>query len=155
MWTVKQIFEFIVLASLTLTVSVSFLFNQNRVRADALFFKGDLYGAHLTDPYSYKYAYALGTALLAQKKAKEAVPYLEKATTLHPNYPDAFNNLAVAYLKVGEYRHGLDLIDKTFKKWPTHPAVKANKEMGDRMRKSMGARAKKRTLYIRPGKVGK
>src|SRR3990167_6000902 len=140
MWTVKQIFEFIVLASLTLTVSVSFLFNQNRVRADALFFKGDFYDAHLTDPYSYKYAYALGTALLAQAKAKEAVPYLEKATTLHPNYPDAFNNLAVAYLKVGKYRYGLDLIDETFKKWPTHAAVKANKEMGDRLRKSMGVR---------------
>ena len=155
MWTVKQVFELIVLAFFTLTVSGSAIFNLNRVRADRFFFKGDFYGAHLTDPYSYKYAYALGTALLAQKKAKEAVPYLEKAIRLHPNYPDAFNNLAVAYLKVGEHRHGLDLIDKTFKKWPAHPAVKANKEMGDRLRKSMRMRAKKKPVDFQPGKVAK
>ena len=138
------IFELLVLAFFTLTCSVSLLFNLNRVRADRFFFKGDLYGAHLTDPYNYRYSYALGTALLSQNQAKNAIPYLEKTVRLHPNYPDAFNNLAVAYLKARRYRDGLDLIDKTFKKWPTHRAVAANKEMGDKMRKSLGIRARKK-----------
>ena len=155
MWTAKRIFELTVLAFFTLICLTSLVFQLNRVRADRFFFKGDLYGAHLTDPYNYRYAYALGTALLSQNQAKNAIPYLEKTVRLHPNYPDAFNNLAVAYLKSRQYRYGLDLIDATFKKWPNHPAVRANKEMGDKMRKSLGIRARKIPVDKPTKKVGK
>lgn len=146
MWTAQRIFELTVLAFFTLVCFASLVFQANRVRADRFFFEGDLYGAHVTDPYNYRYAYALGTALLSQNQAKNAIPYLEKTIRLHPNYPDAFNNLAVAYLKARRYRDGLNLIDSTFKKWPNHRAVAANKEMGDKMRKSLGIRPKEKVV---------
>jgi tetratricopeptide (TPR) repeat protein len=45
--------------------------------------------------------YQLGKVLLEQDKAKEALPHLQTAAKLNPNFDDVHNQLQVAYRRTG------------------------------------------------------
>jgi tetratricopeptide (TPR) repeat protein len=50
---------------------------------------------------------AIGAGLMAQNKAGEAIPHFEQVIALKPNLPSAYEDLARAYLAVGQLRSAI------------------------------------------------
>jgi predicted Zn-dependent protease len=53
-------------------------------------------------PENADWQYLLGSALLKQKRDEEALPYLEKAAHLNPDFLPGWENLGLAYLDVNQ-----------------------------------------------------
>jgi len=55
--------------------------------------------------------FQMGRVLLAQKKAKEALPQFEKALSLQPNFLEALNFIVAIYLNQKENQKAIDRIE--------------------------------------------
>jgi len=58
------------------------------------------------------YAWNEGWTLFTQKKAKEAVPHIERAARIAPNNPEVLYDLAVIYLAAGRETDALTALEK-------------------------------------------
>ena len=63
-------------------------------------------------PRNFEANQTLGKLLVAEGKAQEALPYLERATQLNPNSYESAYQLARAYTDVGDYRRARNNIQK-------------------------------------------
>ena len=67
---------------------------------------------------------------VAQKKLwREATYRLEKATETDPTYPEAWNNLAIAYEEQGKFKDANNAYEKALKLDPDNLVIQQNFEM--------------------------
>ena len=74
------------------------------------------------NPQSVNTLYNLGVLLLDQKKPRQAIPYLEKASQAGPPSPELSVNLIGAYLDSGNKDRALEVARSTARKFEGQPA---------------------------------
>ncbi|UCG24300.1 MAG: tetratricopeptide repeat protein [Chloroflexota bacterium] len=67
-----------------------------------------------------------GTKLLHEGKASDAVPHLEKAHSMKPDYVDVTINLSGAYILAGKFKKAVALLETLSEREPDNPMVWTN-----------------------------
>ncbi len=70
--------------------------------------------------------YNLATDLLADRRAAEAIPHLEAAVAVRPDYFNALSDLGAAYLEVGRVRDALQTLNRAAQLGPNDVVVHFN-----------------------------
>jgi hypothetical protein len=70
--------------------------------------------------------YNLATDLLAERRAPEAIPHLEAAVAVRPDYFNALSDLGAAYLEVGRVRDALQTLNRAAQLRPNDELVHFN-----------------------------
>ena len=68
----------------------------------------------------------LGVIAISRKQLEEAVDYFKRALTVLPDYPDAHNNLAAAYVEMGRDRDALSHLQRAVELRPRDPVTYTN-----------------------------
>ncbi len=76
------------------------------------------------DPTDSKYAYNLGNSLFHLGRLNDSMEWYRKATTLDPNYPEAYYNWAVAAMDTNDYQTAGKLFQKTLELNPGYAEAK-------------------------------
>jgi tetratricopeptide (TPR) repeat protein len=67
-----------------------------------------------------------GTQLLSQRRADEALPFLERAHKLKPDHPEAALNLGGAYIMTGRYGLAVNILEMAVARNPDYAQLWVN-----------------------------
>ncbi len=67
-----------------------------------------------------------GNKALSQGDRENAIEHLQKATSLHPKFVMAYNNLAAAYMKTRDFGHAREALNEALQADPERSFTKAN-----------------------------
>lgn len=112
------IYSIVIIFFCAITISAT-----NDWKSNYTLYKADIKNAKNSAKANYSY----GTELMHKSQAEnnkvisqEAISYLQKAISIYPNFQDAYNNLAICYSDLGNYKMSLNTFAKLNKKHPEY-----------------------------------